>query len=77
MLICALSSSAFCFSDFFSFSAESSCAYVVSVPAVASRSNYASALPNFSAASRSFRVACVEIVCSATSSCFKRYRPSS
>ena len=65
MLICALSSSTFCFSDFFSFSADSICAFMVSFPAVAPRSNYASALPNFSAASRSFRVALVAIVCSA------------
>jgi len=47
MLICALSSSVFCFS----FSARSSCAFVVSFPAVATRSNNASALPNSSAAS--------------------------
>ena len=77
MLICALSSSAFCFSEFFSFSAELSCAFVASSPAVAPRSNYASALPNFSAARRSFRVACVAVVCSALSSCFRRYRSSS
>jgi len=69
MLIYALSSSTFCFSEFLSFSSESSCVFVVSFPAVAPRSNYASALPNFSAASRSFCVACVAIVCSATSSC--------
>jgi len=56
MSICALGSSIFCFSDFFfSFSAESSCAFVVSFPAVAPRSNHASALPIFFAASRSFR----------------------
>ena len=55
MLIRALSSSVFFLPDLFSFSAESSCAFVVSFPAVAPRSNHASALPIFFAASRSFR----------------------